>query len=96
MQMLIIKLLCAGLAIPASRQRRRLRSLGAARGWGVRGAGECPAGPGRWWGCCHPGSLSLPQRGPDGGGSLLRTLSSVGCGVSCALATTFLLFLAAG
>lgn len=42
------------------------------------------------------GSLSLPQRGPEEE-SLLRMLSFVGCGVSfCVLATTFLLFLAAG
>lgn len=42
------------------------------------------------------GSPALPQRSPEEE-SLLRTLSFVGCGVSfCALATAFLLFLAAG
>lgn len=42
------------------------------------------------------GSLSLPQRDPEEE-SLLRMLSFVSCGVSfCVLATTFLLFLAAG
>ena len=50
-----------------------------------------------WWpGSQAPGYLSLLQRSPEDE-SLLRTLSFVGCGVSfCALATTFLLFLAAG
>lgn len=62
----------------------------------LRGAGEPgPVGSGRRWGDCAPGPLSLPQRGLEEE-SLLRTLSFVGCGVSfCALATTFLLFLAA-
>uniref|UniRef100_A0A8C6C3R0 Adhesion G protein-coupled receptor D2 n=1 Tax=Monodon monoceros TaxID=40151 RepID=A0A8C6C3R0_MONMO len=46
--------------------------------------------------CNHSAVLSQVYdiQGPRRGGSLLRTLSSVGCGVSCALATTFLLFLA--
>lgn len=93
MQTLIKCLLYAGLAwrcvlIPPPLQRRRL-------GETCR-VGVAPVLVRSGWRQGHyiPGSLSLPQRGPEEE-SLLRTLSFVGCGVSfCALATTFLLFLA--
>ena len=93
MQMLIIKLLCAGLAIPASRQRRRLRSLGAA-GRGGRGLSpRVRAGAG----LLSSAGVSVPPTERPRGGSLLRTLSlwAVVCPVPSP-PPTFLLFLAAG
>lgn len=65
MQMLIIKSLCAGLAIPASRQRRRLRSLGAARGWGVRAS--VPPGQGGGGAAVIRGLCASHRGAPTGG-----------------------------